>query len=1024
MVIQSYLSKKGYVIRKETLSKEELELLKSVLVANPLVNDNTFNIKTEKFPVYIETKNKIYIPKMYGIEKFGINKQLDDYTGKLIDKSKLECKCVLYDNQKEPVNLLMESLYNTGGGILSMNTGGGKCLRRDTPILMFDGTIKMVQDIVVGDIIMGDDSTPRNVLSLGNGQDEMYDIIPVKGEKYTVNKEHILCLKITGNPTIYRNKKYNTWQIKWFDNNKYITKSFKIDKKQEALKFLNNIKQQDIMEIPVKDYIKLSKDIKYILKGYKVSIDFPEKILNIDPYMIGFWLGDGSASTSEITIQDSSIIKYFKENLIKINCHLQYSKDSDYIINGLFLIELQNQNLLNNKHIPVIYKCNSRENRLKLLAGLIDSGGYYNKQNMYVFWQGLNHENLIDDIIYLSRSLGFACYKKKKKPTWAYKGYAWRICISGEGIEEIPILCLRKKCNPRKQIKNALMTDILVKHVGRDNYYGFTLDNNNRFVLGDFTVTHNTASSIYVISKLGGKTIIVVNKIPLMYQWVDEIKKFLPNVKVGILQGQKNINIENCDIVVAMLQSLSRIDYPDIMFDEFNTTILDECFTYDTSIMTSKGDIYIGDLYKMKMQNKELPTVYTFNETTECFEYKKIINVFRKTNKNLLKIEINKKTIIKSTRNHRYFTATGWKEAKNINIGDFIYSSQREYEYVSNINTIENSDVNNYVYDLEILDNHNYFVTDNILKGFLVHNCHNLGSKVFSSIMFKLSSKYTIGLSATPNRADGCEYIFKWHIGDIVYKSKEAVRDGLNPIIQFIKMDSEEYKEEYSINKWTGLKTLQFTTMLSYLVKMENRNKLILDIIKNTLKADSGRKILVLSDRRAHLESLVKTLDKSSNIDFTYGLCLGAMKKSQFDISKSSQCIFATFAAFSEGVSEKDLDTLFLISPKKYIDNEKQQFIKNSTNSKKDSGKLNQIIGRIFRKNHIQRNPLIIDLFDNFSVYKKHFNTRKEFYKKNLKNAVYENYSVNLDDPNSILKKTDTKKQSSSKTLTDYCFLD
>lgn len=74
--------------------------------------------------------------------------------------------------------------------------GCGKCHAKDTPILMYDGTTKMVQDIIVGDVIMGDDCSPRNVLALGHGQDQMYDVIYVNqwGEKYTVNSEHILCL--------------------------------------------------------------------------------------------------------------------------------------------------------------------------------------------------------------------------------------------------------------------------------------------------------------------------------------------------------------------------------------------------------------------------------------------------------------------------------------------------------------------------------------------------------------------------------------------------------------------------------------------------------------------------------------------------------------------------------------------------------------------------------------------------------------------------------------------------------------
>lgn len=80
------------------------------------------------------------------------------------------------------------------GMLLYQSMGTGKCHAKDTPIIMYDGTIKMVQDVKVGDLLMGDDSTPRRVLSLASGYDDMYDVIPIKGEKYTVNSEHILSL--------------------------------------------------------------------------------------------------------------------------------------------------------------------------------------------------------------------------------------------------------------------------------------------------------------------------------------------------------------------------------------------------------------------------------------------------------------------------------------------------------------------------------------------------------------------------------------------------------------------------------------------------------------------------------------------------------------------------------------------------------------------------------------------------------------------------------------------------------------
>ena len=888
----SYLSKNGYVIKKSSISEDELLFLKTELRARPL-QDQKYGKSygpDPSYPIYTETKNKIYIPKMYGIKQYGNPKRyLPNYRGEMW-KTNLEFNGTLYDNQIEPVNALLSACHNVGGGILNCGTGLGKCHKIDTEILMFSGKIKLVQDIVVGDLLMGDDSTPRKVLSLARGKDIMYDIIPTKGEKYTVNQEHILCLRVSSNPNISKSNINKTWEVRWFENFSFKCKRFKINDKLGAIEFMKTIKQQEIVEISVKDYVKLPKSIKHILKGYKIAIEFEEKPLNFDPYIIGLWLGDGTSTCSQITNQDSSLLHYLKSTLPKFNCYLKFNNGYIYNINGdgsgkynsnHFLNELKIQNLIGNKHIPDIYKYNSRENRLKLLAGLLDSdGSLVDDKCTFDFSQ--KSEKLIDDTIYLARSLGFACYKSKQvKGCWyknAYKqNYYYRICISGN-TSEIPTLCPRKRANQRRQIKNVLNTGIKVKQLDIDDYYGFEIDGNHRYVLGDFTVTHNTLMTINVISKLKIKTIVIVNKISLMHQWHSELKRFIPGIEVGFIQGQKNIDVEDKHVVIAMLQSLARVDYPDSLFNDIGLTIIDEI--------------------------------------------------------------------------------------------------------------------------------------------------HNTPSKGFSKVLGKLSSQYTIGLSATPKRSDGCEYVFKYHIGEIIYQS-QVKRNGLKPILNMITINSSEYKEIMLQNKSTGQSQIQFTSMLTDLIQMPKRNRLILEIVKD-LVVREGRKILVLSDRREHLKSLKCLLDDDLQSNFTYGLFLGQMKQSDLERSRASQVILATFSAFGEGVSEKDLDTLILTTPKKFIGH-----LKNSV--KNENGKLEQIVGRIFRKDHTEKHPMIIDLHDNFSIYKIQSTQRRTFYKGHFTTSILENNKIDLDDYDIIdinskciqrTKKTEIRKDEQKDLNLNHCIIE
>lgn len=385
-----------------------------------------------------------------------------------------------------------------------------------------------------------------------------------------------------------------------------------------------------------------------------------------------------------------------------------------------------------------------------------------------------------------------------------------------------------------------------------------------------------TFCALFVLSKLKVKTLIIVNKVALLKQWESEIKTCLPSANVGIIQGQKNIQVQDADIVISMLQSLAKIDYPPSLFQDFGCVCIDET--------------------------------------------------------------------------------------------------------------------------------------------------HNVSSPIFSKVLMKICCKYTIGLSATPNRSDGCEYIFKWFLGDIVYKSN-LERKGLHPIVNMVKIQTNEYKEVAIENKVTGQKQIQFTSMLSDLVCLTKRNKLIIAFIKQSIL--ENRKILVLSDRREHVKILKEMLDNDNQVTFTYGLFIGGMKFAQLEASKACQLILATFSAFGEGVSERDLDTLILVTPKKFIGH-----LKNSV--KNESGKMEQYIGRIFRKEHTDKHPLIIDFNDDFSIYKSQTLQRKVFYKDHFPNVLLKEMFINLDDfdENDInydsitVLKQSKKEQAPSINIYNQCLLD
>ena len=143
------------------------------------------------YPVYRETPSELIIPRYYGSNTLG-KEEKNTLTSQKITT---QFQGNLRELQINIVNKCLKHLREHGGGVLSVPCGAGKCLKRGTPVIMYDGSIKLIEDVKVGDKLMGDDSTPRQVLDLGRGQEEMFDIIPTKGDKYTVNRSHILSLK-------------------------------------------------------------------------------------------------------------------------------------------------------------------------------------------------------------------------------------------------------------------------------------------------------------------------------------------------------------------------------------------------------------------------------------------------------------------------------------------------------------------------------------------------------------------------------------------------------------------------------------------------------------------------------------------------------------------------------------------------------------------------------------------------------------------------------------------------------------
>jgi hypothetical protein len=418
------------------------------------------------------------------------------------------------------------------------------CFAENTPILLWDSTLKMSQDICVGDELVGDNGEKRIVQEICSGEDELFEVTQTRGVSYTVNSKHTLVFKSYISVTEHT----KGWIVKWIDstlsNKSKIFSNEHISERNEFIQSLPNV-----LEIVVEDYMKLPNAVKDNLYAYKsTDINWTKNEVLLDPYIMGLWIGDGINNGTDFACcaeKDPEIIKSLLDWCNMNECELVHddiyrfrvrragiSSDIHSIGRGSTsatckgcvkktcnmcdipiipfthsdttskknpLKEILNYyNLIQNKHIPEEYMMNDRDTRLQLLAGIIDTDGYLGSDGKRIQIPQVNHA-IGKQIEILARSLGFVVSVDILRkdgvtfPGTAAKDYSpqYRVSISGQTISDIPTRVLRKKCVDSNPNKDWMKTSIHVKGVGRGIYYGWNVGDNHRFVLSDMTVTKN-----------------------------------------------------------------------------------------------------------------------------------------------------------------------------------------------------------------------------------------------------------------------------------------------------------------------------------------------------------------------------------------------------------------------------------------------------------------------------------------------------------------------------------------------------
>lgn len=307
--------------------------------------------------------------------------------------------------------------------------------------------------------------------------------------------------------------------------------------------------------------------------------------------------------------------------------------------------------------------------------------------------------------------------------------------------------------------------------------------------------------------------------------------------------------------------------------------------------------------------------------------------------------QVGKKTLVIV---HKEFLLNQWKER----IEQFLPDAKIGYIRQEKIDH-ENKDI--VIAMLQSVSMKDYALNTFDTFGFVViDECHRIPCQVFSKALIKINSKYMLGLSATPNRKDGLTKVLKWHIGEVVYSSFPNIE--YNVLIQriFCQMENEDYKKEVlNYNNKPNI-----PKMVSNIVENLYRTKIIVYWLQDLLKDGEQRKVIILSERRNHLDDIYKIITERNIC--TVGYYVGGMKEKSLKESEEKTVLLGTYSMASEGLDVPGLNALILASPKSDIV---------------------QSVGRILRKKHEYLIPRIIDMVDNHSLFNSQSNKRLTYYK-------------------------------------------
>jgi superfamily II DNA or RNA helicase len=238
----------------------------------------------------------------------------------------------------------------------------------------------------------------------------------------------------------------------------------------------------------------------------------------------------------------------------------------------------------------------------------------------------------------------------------------------------------------------------------------------------------------------------------------------------------------------------------------------------------------------------------------------------------------------------------------------------------------------------------------------IVDECHHIASEVFVQALPKITSKYMLGLSATPDRKDKLMHVINWFLGPLLYKSETG--DSVDTKVNVEVFEYQNADPEFNEVVLSSQGFVSVPIMVNKLAECEDRTRWLCGIIEDI--CEEGRQVLVLSDRVEHCKALLEGLPPAiQETACILSQKVSSAKRTEFCADK--KILIATYSMCKEGFDVPTLNTLVMATPRPDID---------------------QIVGRILRVEKSARtiHPLIIDIVD--PQFRRQFGQRNTLYRK------------------------------------------